>query len=98
MIRGVPIPKDPIVLARMISWLQEEQLIEFKKTLLIVGASLASQGADTSVLSRALKDYSELVFPKNQDRKRALEDAKELLDSESTKTYTVKDISNRNNS
>lgn len=99
MNRGIPIPNNQLVLARMVDWYSEELLIDFKRTNMIVSAIILAgamgtqnQSAMSSALQAATLTYKEALFPSEKLHKKTVEEYKELLEKETQKEYFINTV------
>jgi len=95
MLRGIPIPKDPFKLLRMIDWYNEEKKQEYMRTVTLVTAMLADATDANSVNSvkEVLRKYEESIWPKDKIHEELIAENKEKLEEMSQQALFVREIS-----
>ena len=94
MMRGIPIPSNPLKLLRMIDWYYEEKKEDYLRTAAIITAILAENTDANSIngVKDALGKYEEAIWPKDRLHEELIEENKEKLAAMANQEFFVKEI------
>lgn len=92
LFRGVPIPKDPLKMRRLIDWFFEDKKREMAQTCLLVKAATVNMSDSASVqeLNKAMNEYRQTLFPTDKSNEEMMQRMNDYMESMEGKTLTVK--------
>ncbi len=91
LFRGIPIPKDPLKMRRLVDWFFEERKKEMTQTLLLVKATVTNMSDANSVqeLNKTINEYRQCLFPSDKSNEEMMQRMNEYMEYMEDKELTV---------